>query len=245
MALPLEPTLADLTSELLTLVGQGGNGVASASMSARAEAAIRRAQKLVNLEADWTINRRRLAVALDADATEIDWPDDTLPGSIQRISAVRDSDNKYEWELAGGITPADRTSWNYGGFSTLQDVPFKYSYHDGVIEVGPASSSAVTLYVAYVVGPSDLVSPDDRPNCDGEAVLRKAEIVLRNQLGGTYREALPACIAEYERYIKLLRPRQGEEDMIAIGSDWAFQDMARRTQRDNQQRHWAFRTRRP
>lgn len=245
MALPLEPSLADLTSELLTLVGQGGNGVASAAMNSRAEGAIRRAQKVVCLEAGWTINRRRLAVALDASAITVDWPDDTAPGYIESVSAVRNSSNKYEWELQGGITPADRTSWNYGGFSTLQDVPFKYSFHDGVIEVGPASSSAVTLYIAYVVGAADLVNPDDRPNCDGEAVLRKAEVILRNQLGGSYRDALAGCEAEYRRYIDLIRPRQGEEDTMNIGSEWAFDDMSRRNQRPTEQRHWAFRTRRP
>ncbi len=245
MALPLESTLADLTGELLTLVGQGGLGVASAALEARAQATIRRAQKLVNLEANWTINRRRLAIALDANATEFDWPDDTAPGYVESITARKTADNKYEWNLTGGITAEDRTSWAYGGFSTVVDVPFKYSYHDGIIEVGPASSSAVTLFMTYVLGAASMVSPGDRPNCDAEAVLLRAEIVLRNQLGGSYREAIPECEVGYQRYLGLIKVRQGEDDMLVIGADWAFQDMARRTMRDNQQRHWAFRTRRP
>lgn len=245
MALSPEPTLADLTGELLTLIGQGGTGVASASMSARAEAAIRRAQKVVNLEADWTINRRRLSIALDANATEFDWPDDTAPGYIENVSAIRVSDPRYEWDLVGGITSEDRSSWNFGGLSTMQDVPFKYSLHDGVIEVGPASSSATTIYMAYVVGSANLVNPDDRPNCDGEAVLRKAEVILRNQLGGSYSDAIPACEAEYQRYLNLLRPRQGEETTMVPGSEWAYDDMSQRSQRGNQQRHWMLRDRRP
>lgn len=245
MALPLESTLADITGELLTLIGQGGQGIASPSLSARAEAAIRRAQKLINLEADWTINRRRLAIALASGATQFDWPDDTAPGYIEGITAVRDSNNKYEWSLSGGITAADRTSWAHGGFATVQDVPFKYSLHDGIIEVGPAASSSVTLYMAYVVGSANLVGPGDRPNCDSEAVLLRSEIILRNQLGGSYREALPDCQSAYNRYMTLITPRQGEEDVIAVGGQWGFDDASRRTQRQTQQRHWAFRSRRP
>lgn len=245
MALALQPTLAELTGELLTLIGQGGTGVANASLNSRAEAAIRRAQILVNQEADWTINRKRVAVALAASATTFDWPDDVNPGDIIRVSAVRNSNTKYEWDLDGGIDADDRTSWAYGSFSTVQDVPFKFDFHDGTIEVGPAASSAVTIYLLYLAAPSAMSVPSDRPNCDGEAVLRKAEIVLRNALGPEYQSAVAMCEKDYERYISLIKPKQGVGGGLILGGDWGQMDMAKRTWSHNQQRHWAFRDRRP
>lgn len=244
MALSQQATLAELTSELLTLIGQGGLGVANAQLSSRAEAAIRRAQQIVNIEAAWTINRKRAAIALLAGETEYEWPDDTQPGDILRVSAVRDANDKYEWDLEAGISSADRTSWNYGGFSTLQDVPFKYDFHDGVIEVGPASAGDVTIYMLYTLGANRMVDPSDRPSCDAEAVLRKAECVLRNDLGGEYREAVAQCEREYERYLGLIKPKQGNGATMVPGAEWAFEDMSRRS-RLTEQRHWAFRTRRP
>lgn len=245
MALALQPTLSDLTGELLTLIGQGGTGVANAALSSRAEAAIRRAQAIINNEADWTINRKRVAIALASGATSFDWPDDVNPGDIIRISAVRDSNDKYEWDLVGGIDSEDRTSWAYGGFSTVQDVPFKFEFHDGTIEVGPAASSDVTIYLFYTVAASPMVAPGDRPNCDGEAVLRKAEIILRNQLGPEYQSAIAGCEKEYERYMDLIKPKQGASIGFITGGSWGAEDMARRSWRQNQQRHWAFRSRRP
>lgn len=245
MALALQPTLAALTAELLTLIGQGGTGVANAALNARAEASIRRAQLLVNQEADWTINRKRASVALAANATTFDWPDDVNPGDIIRVSAVRNSNLKYEWDLTGGIDSDDRTSWAYGGFSTVQDVPYKFDFHDGTIEVGPAASGAVTIYLYYTVAPSPMTVPDDRPNCDGEAVLRKAEIVLRNQLGPEYQSAVPGCTIDYNRYLDLVKHKQGATAGFQPGGTWGSMDMARRTWRQNQSRHWAFRTRRP
>lgn len=244
MALALQPTLAELSSELLNLIGQGGTGVADPATQARARAAIRRGQAIVIQECPWTINRKRVGIALAALATTFNWPDDTEPGFIHRVSAVRSTNLLYEWDLSPGIDSDDRTSWAYGGFSTLQDTPFKYDIHDDTWEVGPACSDAVTIYLLYDVGRSVLTDDGDRPNCDGEAVLLQAEMVLRNQLGGTYREAVPLCAANYQKYMDRIKAKQGVPQTFVPGSTWIAEDMSRRVNM-NTQRHWAWRTRRP
>lgn len=243
MALALQPTLAEIVSEVLSAVGEGGTGVASPASQVIVKSLARRAQERLYVEARWTINRKRLGIALAADATQIEWPDDARVGSIHRVSCVRTADTDYEWTLTAGITPDDRTTWAYGSYDTTAPVPYKYDFLNDVIEVGPANSEACTIYVQYDEAPSALEADGDRPGCDGGALIRLTEILYRNHMGGDLRAGIPLLQNELTSYLARLRPRQGTSQGFAIGETWAADDMARG--RVSSARHWIDRNRRP
>ncbi len=251
MALPVQPTLAEITSEVLAAIAEGGTGVASANTIAQVEVMARRAQATLYQQAVWTINRVRQSVVLAGSSVvtgtqTIDWPDSILPGHITRVTATRVSDPRYEWSLEAGISPEDRSVWNFGGFQPSTMTPYKWDILNGLIELGPVNKSDVNIWMQGDAAPSKLMKPDDRPGCDGEAVIRLTEILLRNAMGGDYRAGISALKDEYQTYLDSIKPRQGTARAIVPGSVWAVDDPARPSNWvTSRQRHWLWRSRRP
>jgi len=244
MSLQPQQTLGEITSTILTAIGEGGEGVAAPATVAMVQELIRRHQSILVKDAPWTINRTRVAVELPANQTIVDWPDNFEPGSIELVTARKASDAQYEWDLSAGITSLDRSAWITAALSSTSYVPNKYDFLDGNIEVGPACTEDITLYFQGMIGKASLVEEGDRPNCDSIALALKAEIAFRNARGGDFRNAIPLLVKEYDDYVALLKPQQGNRRSIVIGRSWDINDPARRSD-NTQQRHWMFRNSRP
>jgi hypothetical protein len=251
MAFELQPTLAEIVAEVLSAIGEGGTGVATPATVTQCQTMARRAQKRLYHTAAWTINRTRFSQVLAGSSTivgtqSIDWPDQILPGHIVRIDATKVADPRQEWTLEAGITPDDRSTWNFGGFSTNTFTPYKWDTHDGLIELGPVNKADVNIIIEGDSAPSALRVENDRPGCDGEAVIRLTEILLRNSLGGDYRAGLPALQSEFLAYLEDIKPKQGSGKPIVVGAEWAIDDPARPSNwTTTRQRHWMWRSRRP
>ena len=244
MSLQPQQTLGEMTSTILTAIGEGGEGVAAPATVAMVQELIRRHQSILVKDAPWTINRTRVAVELPANQTIVDWPDAFEPGSIELVSARKATDAQYEWTLESGITAYDRSIWINAANTSVSFVPNKYDFLDGAIEVGPLCTEAITLYFQGMIGKASLVEDGDRPNCDSIALALKTEIAFRNARGGDFRNAIPVLMREYDDYIGLLKPQQGNRRSIVMGRSWDINDPARRTDFHNQ-RHWMFRNSRP
>jgi hypothetical protein len=245
MALQPQATLEEMIEEVLDGLGEGGEGVASAATRKQIETQLRRAQRLVRQDANWTINRIRTTQTLQAGQTEVEWPDDTEPGEISEITASKVTNPRDEWTLEPGITADDRSAWLAGNYGTETYCPYKYDFQNGMIVIGPSCSSDVTLNIAYYLSDSALRSPGSRPNCDATALVMKAEILVRNIRGGDFRTGITVLKEEFDRYIAAIKPKQGAaKKVIQPGSAWAENDPARRDS-GSTQRHWMYRNRRP
>lgn len=251
MALALQPTLSEIVAEVLNALGEGGSGVASAGTTVQCQTMARRAQAKLYQEAAWVINRIRFSTVLTGSTQitgtqTIDWPDNVPVGHITRVSATRVSDPRIEWQIHAGITSDDRSTWNFGGFSPSTFTPFKYDFLNGQIELGPVNEADVNIYVQADQMPSPLKVENDRASVDGEAIIRLTEILLRNAIGGEYRQAVPALMSEYSEYLDSIKPKQGSGRTIVPGSQWAIDDPARPSNWvTTRQRHWMWRDRRP
>ncbi len=245
MALTPQPTLVEMTATVLDGVGEGGNDVAAPNTEAMVQSLIRRAQALIQDKAEWTISRVTGDFSLPAGATTFDWPDNTQPGNIHFIRAKRTLNPQYAWDLIAGITTLDRSMWlNIAALNAFSYSPSKYDYLNGLIEVGPACTEAVTLTVEYGLGVAVLRAPQDRPNCDGLAITLLAEIFFRNARGGDFRNAIPQLETALSDRLESQRPRQGPKQATVIGRRWNMEDPARRWD-DRRQRHWLWRDVRP
>lgn len=245
MALTPQPTLLEMTAAVLDAVGDGGNDVANPAQVAMVKSLIRRAQAQVQDEAEWVISRFTTVVSLPAGSTSIEWPDNTEPGNIQFIRAQRADSPQFIWDLQAGISTADRSLWlSAGGLSAYAYSPIKYEYLNGVIEVGPACTQDITLTIEYGIGVATLVADDDRPNCDGLAIVLQAEILYRNARGGDFRSAIPKLQDDYRRRLMAQKARQGTSQTFSPGEAWDLTDPARRGD-GRMQRPWWLRDSRP
>lgn len=245
MALLPQRTLEQIIGEVLSAIGEGEEGVASIATRSMVEDQVRRAQTLVRQEANWTINRVSVDITLPSGDTSIDWPDDTGPGEIERVSATIATNPKDQWDIIAGITTDDRALWLMGNFPIATYTPYKYDISNGVIELGPASSVDTIIRLDYLLGDDQLVDPGSRPRCDSTAVAMKAEMLVRNIRGGEFRAGIPILMKEYKDYLDRIKPKQGgARRVIQPGSEWDVNDPARRRNL-GVQRHWAFRDRRP
>ena len=245
MAVRQQPTLAEMTAHILEAVGEGGEGVAAPNTVAMVQALIRRNQKSLVLECPWTINRLSAEVELPAGQTEFEVPDGMDFGGFKRIAAMRADNPQDMWDLIPGITTDDRAAWlNNPSFDAASNCPYKYQFTDGMVEVGPACTQAITIRVEYESAASPLEDDGDRPQCDGTAREMRTEIAYRNARGGDLRAGIPAVAGALAIYLKELKPRQGTKRTIQIGRKADILDPARR--RGNVgQRHWAYRNVRP
>lgn len=246
MALTPQPTLAEMTQDVLAACGEGGTGVASASTLATVESFIRRAQKQIQDEAPWTIAYVTETVSLLAGELEIEFPDGSEPGLIHLIRAERADSPQYAWNLEAGITTDDRSLWlNISPQTVPFYAPSRYLYINGMIEVGPASAVDINLTLQYELGAAVMVEPGDRPNCDGLAVVMQAEILFRNARGGDFRAAIPKLQADLAQRIMRQKAKQMAPESFTPGDNWNIADPARRGWDNARQRHWMWRDVRP
>lgn len=234
-----------MTAHVLEAIGEGGDGVAAPNTQAMVKTLLRRAQRKLVLKAPWTINRKSVEIALPAGDTSFEIPDGSTPGGIKRIAAKRATSPQDMWDLEGGITTDDRSAWlNNPSFDASTNSPSKYQFANGVAEVGPACTQAITLRVEYELGVAVLVEEGDRPNCDSTALEMAAELAFRNARGGDFRAGIAELKDDFIDYLEELKPRQGTPRTIQIGRRADIADPARR--RDPiRQRHWAYRNIRP
>ena len=245
MALQPQATLEEMTADVLSAVGEGGDGVASAATEAMVQSLIRRANKQVQDDSGWTISRFTVTVNLPANETTFDWPDDSEPGNINFIKAQRASDAQYIWDLVAGITTMDRSQWlNTAALNAYSYAPSKYDFLNGVIEVGPPCVEDITLTIEAQTGPALLIDPGDRPNCDALAIVMQAEILFRNARGGDFRAAIPKLESDYRKWVITQKAKQGTKQAFVPGRRWNLEDPARRWD-DRPQRHWMWRDVRP
>jgi hypothetical protein len=244
MALTPQSTLGEITSQILEAIGEGGDGVAAPNTISMIHSLIQRHQTLLVNECPWTINRTRIEVELAANVTILDFPDGWEPGGIGTISVRRATNPQDEWTLVAGITADDRASWISGVLSANSYSPSNYTILDGSIEVGPACSEAVTIFIEGRVGKASMVEEDDRPNCDSTALAMKAEIAYRNARGGDFRNAIPVLMNDLRDYLSQLKPKQGVKRLIVPGSQFFANDPARRCD-PMRSRHWSVRDIRP
>lgn len=247
MALTLQPTLAEMTGDVLSAVGEGGTGVASAATEAMVQYFIKRAQVQIQDKYPWTVAYNSLVVNLPAGDTSIEWPDDSEPGNIHTISAQRADSPQFIWDLEAGITTDDRSIWlNAAQQNAFSYAPSRYAYLNGVIELGPACTQDITLTIYYEFGPAVMVSPGDRPRCDGLSVVMQAEILFRNHRGGDFRNALPKLEADFRERIATIRSKQMTPETFVLGDKWDVLDPARRRSNERtRQRPWWLRDVRP
>lgn len=167
MSFALQRPLAEILSESLLRAGLGTAESAGADVVALAKSLIRQAQEHLYYEALWLFNRKLTTISLVQNQTDYEWPDDTVPGRILRVSAYTGT---FEWTLDAGLRPEDRGAFNQ---TITQYTPTRWDHHDGIFEVWPAprSASPATLRIEYHTGPAVLAADDDRPNCDAEAII--------------------------------------------------------------------------
>lgn len=245
MALSPQSTLGEMTTQVLEAIGEGGEGVAAPNTVAMVQSLLRRHQTILVKEAPWTINRQRIPISLPAGETFIDFPDGWDADDVGVISAERASNPQDQWDLDPTITTDDRSAWNNATFQAISYSPSKYDFTNGQIEVGPACTDDITIYIQGHTGKASLVEDDDIPNCDSTLLVMRAEVAFRNARGGDFRAALPRLIKEADDYLSDLKPKQGLARTIVMGQKHYVLDPARKNALQNVARPWWLADRRP
>ncbi len=245
MALRPQATLGEMAAEILEAIGEGGEGVAAPNTVQMVKSLLKRHQTILVKEAPWTINRQRLPISLLAGETVIDFPDGWDADDIGIVSAQRASNPQDIWDLSPTITTADRSAWLNHAFNAVSYNPYKYDFLAGQIEVGPACTEDITIYIQGHTGKASLVEDDDRPNCDSTLLAMRAEVAFRNARGGDFRAAMPRLIKEADDYRDDLKPKQGLSRTVVMGQGHYELDPARKQWPTLTARPWWLATMRP
>lgn len=209
MPLDLQKTLSEARAEVLNRVGMGAQGDQTNPAHPLIDSFIRQAQRDVYFEADWIEIHRYTDVPLIALQSEYDWPDDTEPGQIIRMSVLND-DNREE-QLVGGIRPQDRSRQR-----NLTDggLPALFGFQDGIIELLPFPSiDWVTLKIEYIASPSDLINDTDRLSFDSELIIRMAVVFTKDHYGMDNSKDEARLI----KYINHIRSQQSDGGGFQLG----------------------------
>ncbi len=245
MALSPQATLGEMTTHILEAIGEGGEGVAAPNTVAMVQSLLRRHQTILVKEAPWTINRQRIPISLPAGETVIDFPDGWDADDIGLITAQRTDTPQDMWDLSPTITTDDRAAWLNASFNAISYNPYKYDFLNSQIEVGPACTDDITIYIQGHTGKASLVEEDDIPNCDSTILEMRAEVAFRNARGGDFRAALPRLIKEADDYLDDLKPKQSLGRTVVMGQAHYELDPARKTWPLRDQRPWWLADRRP
>jgi len=209
MPLDLQITLSEARAEVLNRVGMGAQGDQTQPAHPLVDSFIRQAQRDVYFEADWIEIRKFTDIPLIALQADYDWPDDTEPGQIIRMTVLND-DNREE-TLVGGIRPVDRSR-----VRNLTDggLPALFGLHDGIIELLPFPSvDWVTLKIEYLAKPSRLINDVDRLSFDSELIIRMAVVFTKDHYGmDNVKDE-----ARLVRYIDHIRAQQSDGGGFQLG----------------------------
>ena len=136
MALKQQPTLTTMVSEVLDGMNLGAQGDANADLHGLIRRMLRQAQATLWHEARWLHNRVSTEIELTEGVVAYDFPDDFEPGSLNRMYCRSNaSETVDEWDLSGGITPADRSA---DARAPATRTPYRYDFRDGTIVLHPA-----------------------------------------------------------------------------------------------------------
>lgn len=220
MALRLQPTLADMLSEVLTGLNLGAAGPTNVELHPLIQRKLRDAQAFLWARHPWLQNRIRIAIDLVDGQTDYEFPDAFDPGSIRMVTCVSNRTTTHtEWPVHGGVELEDRNIDAILPVSTLTGIPYRYQFMDQVIRVQPAPTGddPPTMFLELESGVVPLVEPDERPAVDGRACVMLATILVKEDrrmpVGETERGILTS-------YIDAQRGKQTEPQVFTLGTDY-------------------------
>jgi hypothetical protein len=218
MALKQQPTLGEMTSEVLAGLNMGAQGALTAELHPLIARNLRDAQAYLWSEYRWLQNRTGVEVELTADETDYDIPDDFDPGSIRNIYCRSNrSSETTEWDLAAGIETRDRNM--VIAEPSGDGIPYAYDIVDQVIRVHPAprGDDPPTMVIEMDTGLSPLTEDEQRPSVDGRAMVMLATITTKESrripVGATEKAML-------DRYVASQRSKQRPGRIFTIGTDY-------------------------
>jgi hypothetical protein len=216
MALPTRPTLVQLRESLLARVGLASDAAVPSTVIPVVDERLRQAQVHLLAKFDmthlWTIKD----FPLTPGTSVYDWPDKVEVGDLKRISVVRAEDG-WEWELKPGMRPEERNILfpSPSTDPTAWGTPRLYTVQNQVIRIGPApDESWASLRMEYFQAGTQLVDDGDVCSADPEALLLKAEILVRLALG---MQGIQDLERNLKDYLLDLSAKQGDGDGFQMG----------------------------
>lgn len=198
MAKRLQPTLAEIRSSILIRCGLSTAGSVPAASQAIVDERIRSAQEQLYLLHPQVARTVDGTIALSANETDYDIPDDTDEANIGFVGVRRVTSGEV-LELEEGFTTEEATT-----YSDTASMPLRYKFIDGVLRIHPTPD--VTEYdvlcLTYRTVPTPLVDDDERISIDAEALRMFAEIQMKEHFGGVDTLALRTDLGRYLDGIK-------------------------------------------
>ncbi len=214
-----------MRADVLNGTGLTSRGNLNASYQPIVDYFIRDAHDFLFEKASWLRGRARHVQDITDGETDYDFPDDGMPGRIERVAVRNTSGREIDLQCA---TPGDARS----AFSVNGDAsnPRYYEFRDGVIKVYPAGNGDPwsQLVIDYQRGPARLRADTDRPTVYGPAVVKLAVIKLKDHLGTG--GDMKMEMSMFLEWIESIRNNQGEPRVIdmrgAPNHAWRFNDNA-------------------
>lgn len=207
MSLAAPITLAEARQAVLVRVGMGIQGNQSANAYPAVDEYLRSAVRQLYVDAEWTVLQMEATIALTTDQSEVDWPDDSEPGSIVTIVAVNTSGTEVP------VEPGFRA--NERRMATTSGRPVVYYFHDGSIFLKPAASADWTsLIVNYKATSGNIEEDDDIIPVDAEAAIQHATLAFKR---AWKLPVEPADEIRLQRYIEQIRANQSSGEGYVAG----------------------------
>lgn len=212
MSLPIQPTFAEIISEVLKSCGLSTDGQDPALVMPMVEARIRQAQSILVSEYPWLSALVEREIDTIQDVQDYDIPDDCDPSRVQAFGLVAASGEVRS--LRPGTAMADVPSWSGAD-------PRRYDIIDGVFRIYPAPDPVKypKLRIRYYQRPVPLVNETDRVAVDATALTMLAEILVRQQLGLSETKGIESVLS---RYVETQRHRQSDGSGFVLGGPRSF-----------------------
>jgi hypothetical protein len=209
MSLPLQPTLVDLRNTVIIRSGAGSTGALAGTMAPLIDELLRQSQRELYYETEWVRLRVRRTYALIANQTDYDIPDDMDIAGLCVLTLI---DNKGKYHQ-----PTYDDMVDYRNTYQTPNRPRFWWIMDSNIKFLPAPDSTwVSMILDYTMSPNSLISETDRCAVDGECLIQRAAIKLREQMGIGGDSNLARM--DHERYLQRMRVNQGPSQKFPIAS---------------------------
>lgn len=216
MAIPTRPTLVQLRESLLARVGLASDAAIPSTVIPVVDERLRQAQAHLLARFDMTYLWTLKDFELTTGTSEYDWPDNVDMGDLKRVCVVRGTDG-FEFELMPGMRPNERNTMfpSVTNDSSSWGCPRLYTVQNQVLKIGPAPDDSWTLLrLEYFDSGSPLIADTDICSADPEALLLKAEILVRLALG---MQGIQDLERNLKDYLMDLQAKQGDGDGFQMG----------------------------
>jgi len=212
MSLPAPMTLAEVRDGVFTACTINMDGDRGARALKLVDRYINRAQEELSRKA-WLRLRGSSDITLETDETEYDFPDDMDSGRIMDIM-VRSATTLKWTRLHPDPSQPMRNAGILGGASR----PLAYWFDEGAIHITPKPDILAwdRLQVRGFRPVYRLVNAEDLVGVDGEALIQRAEILVRPRMG---KIVTPDMLQSHLAYVRDIASDQSEGGSVMMGGD--------------------------